>query len=374
MVGWGGSRVVRGRCGVPVHGGAPMPSASSSGAGSVPAAPPVGSEPGQRAGFAGGGHGGSGPVVSGGARVATTGLPAPQAAVPPTSGAAVPTSAPQEWGVGAVVPVLAAHPQVGVSGVALAMADAAAAAGLSVLLVDGADPRRSGLAGIASHEGPTVPVAGGSWSVRVSLRAPAGGRPVQVRRSVAPAAPWTPVDMPAPGAWLMAAPGWWDLAVVDLGWDAWHLLSGPQSLGPMRWLSGDRQPITPVLVVRATVPSLAAAEGVLSRYLAAYAAGWLAGVGQVAVVGASSWPPRVLGGAGRLARLAAGREVFVPWVRSAAVAGWSASPLPVELLDAGRRLLAGVGGRVAAAVGPIPQPRRPSRRRWRHGPYARYGP
>jgi hypothetical protein len=273
-----------------------------------------------------------------------------------------------------VAPVLAAHPQVGVSGVALAMADAAAAAGLAVLLVDCADPRRSGLAGIASHEGPAVPIGGGSWSVRVSVRAASGGRPVQVRRVIAPAGPWTPVDLPPPGAWLAVAPGRWDLVVVDLGWDVWHLLAGPQSLGPMRWLSNDWQLTSPVLVVRATVPSLAAAEGVLSRYLAAYSAGWLAGVAQVAVVGASSWPPEVLSGAGRLARLAAGREVFVPWASAAAVAGWSPAPLPAELLDAGRRLLVGVGGQVATALGPVSQRRRPSRRRWRHGPYARYGP
>jgi hypothetical protein len=127
--------------------------------------------------------------------------------------------------------------------------------------------------------------------------------------------------------------------------------------------------VSPVLVVRATVPSLAAAEGLLARYLAAYTAGWLAGVGQVAVVGASSWPPGVLGGAGRLARLVQGREVFVPWVRSAAVAGWSAAPVPPVLRDAGKRLLLGVGGRVGAAVDPVPTPRR--RGWWRR---ARYGP
>jgi hypothetical protein len=383
---------------VPVHGGAPAVYTAWNGTSPSPVTPPVGPGAGQRVGLAGGGHGGLGPVGSGAAKVAVPGPLTPQAAIIPATGAA-PHAAGQatqqarqqqatQQPAGVVVPVVAAHPQAGASGVALAMADAAAAAGLSVLLVDCADPRRSGLAGVASHEGPTVAVpsvaTSGGWAVRVSTRAPAGGRPVRVLRVVAPARPWTAADLPTPAAWVTAAPGWWDLTVVDLGWDAWHLLAGPESLGPMRWLSAGPQPtniapkampspplpaVSPVLVVRATAPSLAAAEGVLARYLAAYAAGWLAEVGQVAVVGASGWPPGVLGGAGRLARLVQGREQFVPWASSAAVAGWSTAPVPPVLRDAGKRLLLGVGGRVGAAVGPVPKP--PRRGWWRR---ARYGP
>jgi hypothetical protein len=154
-----------------------------------------------------------------------------------------------------LVPVLGAHSYAGTSGVALAMADAAAALGLRVLLVDCADPVRTGLAGVCGTEGASTPVPHTAVAVRVSQRmAERGG--VQVRRLVA-AGPLAAAQIPPPKAWAAVAPTGFDLTVVDLGWDVWPLLTSPAELGPAWWLAAVTEQNSPVLVMRPSMSSAA---------------------------------------------------------------------------------------------------------------------
>ena len=273
-------------------------------------------------------------------------LPGPSAAGPYDAAALM---------LGTVIPIVGAHPHVGASGVALAVADAAAVLGLRVLLVDCADPARTGLAGVCGVEGASVTVCGAARGIRVSHRALERGA-VQVRRMVPTTAVLDAPQVPTPPLWAAAAPTGVDVTVVDLGWDPWPLLTGLTQLGPGWWLAGDQQQVCPVLVLQPTVASVIKAEGVLARYGNGVRGGLLAGVRAVAAVGGQQWDPRVLSVTGQATRTAAERAVFFPWSPPHQLSGWSTDPLPEPTLRAATALLRGVGGRVAAAAGPSPPP------------------
>ena len=259
--------------------------------------------------------------------------------------------------LGAVIPVIGAHPHVGASGVALAVADAAARLGLRVLLIDCADPARTGLAGVCGTEGASVTVCGAARGIRVSYRALESGT-LQVRRLVPTGEALSAPQVPAPALWAAAAPTGVDVTVVDLGWDAWPLLTAVNHLGPMWWATGDNQQVFPLLVLQPTAASVIKAEGVAARYGNGVRGGLLAGLRQVAAVGGQQWDPRVLSVAGPATRTAAERAVFFPWSAPHQVSGWSTDPLPEPALRAATALLRGVGGPVAAAAGPPPSPPR----------------
>lgn len=283
--------------------------------------------------------------------------PLPTAA-PPDAMSAQPVN-PAALGLGTVIPVIGAHPYAGASGVALAVADAAAALGLRVLLIDCADPVRTGLAGVCTAEGASVPVADGSGSIRVSFRQLDRGG-VQMRRLVpASAAPITAQQIPPPHVWAGIAPSGVDVTVVDLGWDPWLLLARLSTLGPAWWLAGDPAQLAPVLVMRPTMSSAAKAEGTLTRYAAGVQHRLLAPISQVAVVGGETFPPQVLAAAGPMTQRAVQRAVFFPWSTDREIPGWTTDATPGPLIAAGTQLLRGAGGRLAAAAGPPP----PSSRR-----------
>ena len=116
-------------------------------------------------------------------------------------------------GLGTLVPVLGAHPQAGASDIVLALADAAAMCDLRVLLIDCADPARSGLAGIAGVEGRSLSVSADKAPVRLASRLLARGA-VATRRLVGDGSPLAVSAVPQPLAW--AAAGLVDLRRVGL--------------------------------------------------------------------------------------------------------------------------------------------------------------
>ena len=78
---------------------------------------------------------------------------------------------PVDWvPFGAVVPVLAGSPGAGASVLAAALTDTLQLAGRCVLLVDAADPARSGLAAAASAEGPWTSAVTPLLQIRYSWR------------------------------------------------------------------------------------------------------------------------------------------------------------------------------------------------------------
>lgn len=266
---------------------------------------------------------------------------------------------PAPLGLGLVVPVLGAHPQSGASGVALAMADAAAAAGLRVLVVDCADPARSGLAGVAQVEGRSTASAPGRAPVRLAQRRLPRGQ-VEVRRIVGEGTPLASGSVPLPPDWVTAVAAQADLTVVDLGWDLWNLMVPGTPLGPLSWCLGAASWTRPVLVVRATAPGVALAEGVLARYRLGTQRAGLVLPAALAVVGARSWPAAVAAVLGfQLHQFAAEHPpIWFPHVDEVAVGGWGPHPVSADLVRAAAALLYGLGGPVAEAIGPPAAPRR----------------
>ena len=257
---------------------------------------------------------------------------------------------------GAIVPVLGAHAQAGASGVALALADAAALAGLRVLLVDGADPGRSGLAGVCQVEGPSMSVGDTRAAIRIAARQ-LGRAAVDVRRLVGVGAPLTVAAVPKPPEWAASLAAPVDLTVVDVGWDPWRLMTGGSEIGPLAWCLAAPAATRPMLVVRPTVPSVGLAEAVIARYSLGQRRVHLAPVAGLVVTGADSWPNQVRAGLGYLLQQAAERAHFIPSDSEATVVGWTANPLPVATTTAAAGLLRVLGGRFAEAAGP-PPPRR----------------
>jgi hypothetical protein len=172
----------------------------------------------------------------------------------------VPTAATQlvDWSrFGVVIPVLAGSAGAGASVLAAALSDALQLAGRRVLLVDAADPARSGLASAAAAEGLQVRRLHPGMQLRYSWRHHSLLARMESRY------PITPAMVPPPPAWLPDR-GPVQVTVVDIGHDGWRAAADPL-LGVGCWLRRGQPASLPIMVVRPTRPSLHQAEQVLAR-------------------------------------------------------------------------------------------------------------
>jgi len=230
---------------------------------------------------------------------------------------------------GQLVPVLGATSGVGASVFAAALFDVLAAAGVEVMLIDTADPVRSGLAA-ASDQGPVINEID-DVAIRASRRT--SHRGYVLRLSVPASGVFTAGMVPPPHCWLPdnRAP---DVTIVDLGWDSWALAAYPLR-GPGAWMEitpqtplGQRP--RPVLVCAPTRPSVARADQVLTRLRSWTSAQRISEPAALVVSGAARWPRGVRGvGSRELARLEP--VTFLPRDSGIAVGGIGPDPLPAKL-------------------------------------------
>jgi hypothetical protein len=156
---------------------------------------------------------------------------------------------------GTLIPVLAGSAGAGASCVAAAITDALQQAERCTLLVDADDPARSGLACASTHDGPWTRPISDRLAVRYSWRDDA-----LLARLSTGLPTVTPGMVPAPPDWLSdPAPDPLHATVVDLGHGGWRAAANPRQ-GSGGWLRRGLPSPHPVLVVRATRPSLRQAE------------------------------------------------------------------------------------------------------------------
>ncbi|WP_226353155.1 hypothetical protein [Pseudonocardia sp. ICBG601] len=244
---------------------------------------------------------------------------------------------------GAVIPVLAGSPAAGASTVAAAITDIIHQDKRCCLLIDADDPARSGLAQAAGADGPWTRPVTDQVQVRYSWR---GGRPgagALLARLDTTMPGVTPGMVPAPPDWLPDPPPRpLHVTVADLGNGGWRAAAAVTS-GAGGWLRGGELMPRPVLVVRATRPSLRAAEQVLARHDTWVQAGVAAPVCALVVNGAKRWPVGIDGATGpRLSTLLDG-AVFIPPNAAVEADGVTPDPLPDKVTDALRPLLASWG-------------------------------
>lgn len=259
-----------------------------------------------------------GPGVAVAAEVGQAAATVHRRGLPPTVATAV------DWsGFGQVIPVLAGSPGAGASVLTAVISDALQLAARSVLVVDTADPVRSGLARATRSEGPWVPGPHPSVWVRYSWRA----RAILARVE-------TSLPVLAPG--MVPPPRFWRPAVrvlhatvVDLGHDPWRVSAHPLT-GAGEWLRRGTPPPRPVLVVHPTRPSLIHAEQVLARLEAWVGLGAASAPTQLVVMGARRWPGGVVGVAGRRIAGLLENAVFVPPDPDLAVGGITAEVTPTR--------------------------------------------
>ena len=251
----------------------------------------------------------------------------------------LPSSArrPVDWsGFGALIPVLSGSPGAGASALAAGIADALQLAARCVLLIDAADPARSGLAAAAPAEGPwTFPLTAQlairySWRGQALLARLESGLPVI-----------TPGMMPPPPRWLPELEPL-HVTVVDVGHDGWRATANPL-VGAGGWLRRGTPSARPILVVRPTRPSLRHAEQLLARLDPWVSAGAAIPPCQLAVTGAKRWPGGVAGAAGRRLQPLLDDALFIPHDGDLQVAGVTDELMPGRVLDAVAPLLADWG-------------------------------
>ncbi|ANY07706.1 hypothetical protein [Pseudonocardia sp. HH130630-07] len=246
---------------------------------------------------------------------------------------------------GALIPVLAGSAGAGASSIAVAISDALQQDERCTLLVDADDPARSGLACASTQDGPWVKEITGQLAVRYSWRDDA----LLARLSTElPAI--TPGMVPAPPDWLPdPAPDPLHATVVDLGHGGWRAAATPL-YGAGGWLRRGLPAQRPILVVRATRPSLRQAEQLLARLEPWVNRGMATPVHQLVVNGARKWPSGVAGAAGSRIEALLDDALFVPHQAGWEPAGITDEPAPARAVEALRPLL--------AAWGLIPSPRR----------------
>jgi hypothetical protein len=233
---------------------------------------------------------------------------------------------------GLLMPVLRAERGAGASLAAAVLADHFAEAGLRVLLVDGAAPQFSGLAGAAST----------TWSV--PGRSSGGLRVRHARRGVVRMAALdsggcpmaAPETLPTPEFWLPppgdGEPGWApQVTVVDVGWDPTMLATDPAA-APRLWLQAGSPASVPLLVASPSRPGLAAVERVCEN-LAAAEGGPLAPVARLVLSGADGWPGELASAARQRLGALAEQAVFLPYDAELA-GGATEAPTPTRLQQA----------------------------------------
>lgn len=250
-----------------------------------------------------------------------------------------PDTRPVSWAAfGALVPVLAGSAGAGASCVAAAITDALRADQRCALLVDADDPARSGLACASSQEGPWLRAVNEYVSVRYSWREDALVARLETRLPSI-----TPGMVPVPPDWLPdPAPDPLHTTVVDLGHGGWRAAATP-IYGAGGWLRRGLPSQRPILVVRATRPSLRQAEQLLARLEPWVQRGVATPVFQLVVNGARKWPAGVAGAAGPRVAALIDEALFVPHERSWEIAGVTDDPSPDRAVDALRPLLASWG-------------------------------
>ncbi|WP_226358760.1 hypothetical protein [Pseudonocardia sp. ICBG601] len=304
------------------------------------------------------------------ARTHRTGSPTDAVAVAEQMGAAVTAvadRAQQVWPAhvgdadwtpfGAVIPVLAGSAGAGASTVAAAIADITRQGKRCCLLVDADDPARSGLAQAAGIDGPWTRPICDQVQVRYSWRGVSGNGAIVARLDTTlPGI--TPGMVPAPPDWLPSSPPLRPLhvTVADLGHGGWRAAASPGA-GAGGWLRAGHPSPRPVLVVRATRPSLRRAEQLVARLDGWVQAGAATPVFQLVVNGAKRWPAGIDGAAGPHLAALLDDAVFIPDVPAVELDGVTAEPLPPKALDALRPLLAAWG--VIDVLAGSPAARRP---------------
>jgi hypothetical protein len=238
---------------------------------------------------------------------------------------------PADWSrFGAVIPVLSGSTGAGASVLATALVDVLRGAGRCALLIDAAEPGRSGLAGAVAAEGPwtTAPVEG-VWA-RYSWREDALVAHLEADQT----APDGPTSL-APESWLLEPPPSMEVTVADLGQEWLRSPAADPLAGAGAWLrAGWPESPRPLLVVRATRPSLIAAEAALARLDPWLRTGHAVAPVQLVVMASwkrRGWPSGVTGAAG--ARVAALLEhaLVVPYDRSVELGGVTDEPTSPRL-------------------------------------------
>jgi hypothetical protein len=233
---------------------------------------------------------------------------------------------------GQVIPVLSGSPGAGASVLTAVISDVLQLAARCVLVVDTADPIRSGLALATRSEGPWGPGPHSAVRIRFAWRAQALLARVETSLPML-----TPGMVPPPRFWRPVVREL-HATVVDIGHDAWRVTAHPL-IGAGEWLRRGMPAPRPVLVVRPTHPSLVHAEQVLARLESWVEIGASTPAAQLVVMGAKRWPTGVAGVAGRrLARLVEG-AVFVPHHPELAVGGVTGEVTPAHAQDAVAPLL-----------------------------------
>jgi hypothetical protein len=256
---------------------------------------------------------------------------------------------PVDWSeFGTVIPVLGCSPGSGASVVATLLADVLQLAGQTVLMVDTADPTRSGLAVAARSDGPKLRGPHPLVGLRLSWRAKA------VLARIDSSLPISPGMVPPPRFWLPPGDQRPQVTVVDLAHDAWRLAASPVS-GAGAWLRGGQPAPCAVLVVQPSRPSLLHAEQVLARLETWIGAGAAIAPARLVVAGAKRWPPGVAGTSGRRVAALLPEAVFVPHDAELAASGITAAITPPKLRQAITPLL--------RDLGLLPDPAQNTRRR-----------
>jgi hypothetical protein len=238
-----------------------------------------------------------------------------------------------------LVPVLAGSSGAGASTFAAVAVDVLQQAGRCALLVDTAEPARSGLSASVTVAGTEMTEVAPGVGVRWSWR---GLSVVAQLESRLPAL--TPLPLLAPEQWLPAS-GLSPLHVtlVDLG-QQWSAPTATLLRGASGWLAlgADRSAgPCPVLVVRPTRASLLAAEAALAQLDPWTTTRQAAAPARMVVMASARrrWPKHVVGAAGARVAALLPDAVFVPYDDELAVGGIEAHPTPPRVQDAVAQLL-----------------------------------
>jgi hypothetical protein len=240
---------------------------------------------------------------------------------------------------GVVIPVLAGSSGAGASTFTAIALDVLQQAGRCALAIDPAEPTRSGLAAAAPVAGTDVthPVEG--WGVRYSWR---GYSLLAQLEPITP--PLVPTLTPLLGAPPSIAPHQWlppsglqplHVTLVDLG-QRWSACAHTPLQGAAAWLrmgAPDGPRPWPVLVVRATRPSLMAAEGALARLEPWISAGLAVAPVRLVVMASRKrrgWPAGVTAAAGARVAALLDDAVFVPADHTVDIGGITEQPTPAR--------------------------------------------